>query len=271
MPKPSRRKPPRGNRLNASFAATGDAATVPVRYVKVVVGLFLLPVCCVLTATFFNALIEAFSSQAAGRPHFWMTSQFWFFSLGALCWFIVYSGSLLLPKWLTAYVYGHELTHALVVLLMGGRVTEFSVGRDGGHIVSSKINTWIALAPYFVPIYSVFTIIIYGLVSIFVDLEPHRDLAAGTLYFFLGATWCFHACFTISMIPKGQSDLHYGGTFFSLTVIYLMNLLLLSLLLILATPYVSFASFGRELLAQAQSFAVEVAWFFDALRRAYLR
>ena len=28
---------------------------------------------------------------------------------------------------------------------MGGRVSDFSVGRDGGYIVSSKINTWIAL------------------------------------------------------------------------------------------------------------------------------
>jgi hypothetical protein len=143
------------------------------------------------------------------------------------------------------------------------------VGRDGGHIVSSKINTWIALAPYFIPIYSVFVIAIYGVVAANVDLAPHRNLADGILYFFLGATWCFHACFTISMIPKGQSDLHYGGTFFSLTVIYLMNLLVLSLLLILATPYVSFASFGREILAQAASFAAEVALWVDIARRAW--
>ena len=265
MPKPSRRKPPRDNRLNASYAATGDAVTVPVRWVKFFVGLFLLPVCYVLTAAFFSALIDAFTSQIADRPHFWMTPQFWFFGLGLLCWLIVYFG---LPKWVTAYVFGHELTHALVVLLMGGRVSQFSVGRDGGHIVSSKINTWIALAPYFIPIYSVFVIAIYGVVAATMDLGPHRGLADGILYFLLGATWCFHACFTISMIPKGQSDLHYGGTFFSLTVIYLMNLLVISLLLILATPYVSFASFGRELLGQAATFASEAAKLLELLLRA---
>lgn len=268
MPKPSRRKTQRDNRLNASFAATGDAARVPVRWVKFFVGLFLLPVCYVLSAAFFSALVDAFTSQVAGHPHFWMTPQFIFFAFGLLAWLGVY---FLMPKWLSIYVFGHELTHAIAVKLMGGRVSAFSVGPDGGHVVSSKINTWIALAPYFVPIYSVFAITIYGLASIFVDLTPHRDLAAGLLSFSLGFTWCFHACFTLSMIPKGQSDLHYGGTFFSLTVIYLMNLLVLSVLLIVATPYVSFASFGRELLRQAQAFAVEVVWFFDALRIVYLR
>jgi hypothetical protein len=267
MPKSSRRKTQRDNRLNASFAATGDAVTVPVRWVKFVVGLFLLPVCYVITAAFFGALVDAFTTQVAGRPHFWQTPQFLLFGFGVLCWLGVY---FVMPKWLTIYVFGHELTHAIAVKLMGGRVSAFSVGPDGGHVVSSKINTWIALAPYFVPIYSVFAISIYGLASLFVDLGPHRDVASGLLYFSLGLTWCFHACFTLAMIPKGQSDLHYGGTFFSLTVIYLMNLFVLSVLLIFATPYVSFASFGRELLEQAQSFAADVALVADAARRAWL-
>jgi hypothetical protein len=262
MAKRARRtKPARGTRLNTSFAAPADATfVVPVRWVKFVVGLFLLPLCYILTAAFFSALI-----QAAGRPHFWVTPEFWFFSLGLICWLIVYFG---LPKWLTIYVFGHELTHALMVKIMGGRVSEFSVTRDGGYIVSSKINTWIALAPYFIPIYSVFVIIVYGIVSAFYDLQPHAELATGILYGLLGFTWGFHASFTLSMIPRGQTDLAYGGTFFSLTVIYLMNLLVLSLLLILATPYVSFASFGRELLAHAATFATEAAKFLELLLRA---
>ncbi|MFM8459316.1 MAG: hypothetical protein ACKOB0_10290, partial [Chthoniobacterales bacterium] len=145
---------------------------------------------------------------------------------------------------------------------------EFQVGSDGGYIVSSKINTWIALAPYFVPIYSVFVIIAYGIVSAFYDLQPHDDMATGILYGLLGLTWAFHATFTLSMIPRGQTDLAYGGTFFSLTIIYLMNLLVLSLLLVLATPYVSFASFGRELLAHAATFASEAAKLLEFVIRA---
>ena len=267
MAKRARRpKSARGTRLNTSFAAPADAtAGVPVRWVKFIVGIFLLPLCYILTAAFFSALIDAFTSQAAGRPHFWATPEFWFFNLGLVCWLIIYFG---LPKWLTVYVFGHELTHALMVKIMGGRVSDFSVGSDGGYIVSSKINTWIALAPYFVPIYSVFVILLYGVVSFFVDLQPHAELATGILYGLLGLTWCFHATFTLSMIPRGQTDLAYGGNFFSLTVIYLMNLLVLSLLLIVATPYVSFASFGRELLAHAATFASETAKFLELLLRA---
>jgi hypothetical protein len=267
MAKRARRpKPARGTRLNTSFAAPADATlVVPVRWVKFVIGLFLLPLCYILTAAFFSALIDAFTSQAAGRPHFWATVEFWFFSLGLVCWLIIYFG---LPKWLTVYVFGHELTHALMVKIMGGRVSEFRFGRDGGYIVSSKINTWIALAPYFIPIYSVFVILLYGIVSLFYDLQPHAELATGILYGLLGFTWAFHATFTLSMIPRGQTDLAYGGTFFSLTVIYLMNLLVLSLLLVLATRYVSFASFGRELLAHAATFASEAGRISEFLHRA---
>ena len=266
MAKRARRtKPARGTRLNTSFAASADETfVVPVRWVKFVVGLFLLPLCYILTAAFFSALVDAFTSQVAGRPHFWATPEFWFFGLGFVCWLIIYFG---LPKWLTVYVFGHELTHALMVKIMGGRVSEFSVTRDGGYIVSSKINTWIALAPYFIPIYSVFVIIVYGIVSAFYDLQPHAELATGILYGLVGLTWGFHVSFTLSMIPRGQTDLAYGGTFFSLTVIYLMNLLVLSLLLVLATPYVSFASFGRELLAHAATFASETAKFLELLLR----
>lgn len=266
MAKRRRPKPARGTRLNTSLAAPADATlVVPVRWVKFVVGLFLLPLCYILTAAFFSALLDVLLSQAPDRPHFWATPEFWFFGLGLVCWLIIYFG---LPKPLIIYVFGHELTHALMVKIMGGRVSEFRVGSDGGYIVSSKINTWIALAPYFVPIYSVAVILLYGLLSAFYDLQPYAELATGILYGLLGLTWAFHATFTLSMIPRGQTDLAYGGTFFSLTVIYLMNLVVLSLLLILATPYVSFRSFGRELLAHTATFASETARFFELLLRA---
>ncbi len=245
---------PRRERLNTSFAEA-EPVVVPVRWVKSVVGVFLLPPCYIVTASFFSALTHATEKNV------WFTPEFWFFGLGVLLWLIAYFG---LPRPLLVYVFGHELTHALVVLLMGGKVSRFSVTRDGGHIISSKINTWIALAPYFIPIYSVIVIGLYGLGSCFHDLEPYRSL----LYALLGVTWAFHATFTLSMIPRGQTDLTYGGTFFSLTVIYLMNLLLLSLLLIVATPYVSFRSFGGELQGHAAAFASHSAWVLEVLVRS---
>jgi hypothetical protein len=62
------------------------------------------------------------------------------------------------------------------------------------------------------------------------------------------------------MIPKNQTDLTDQGTFFSLVVIYLMNLLLLSVMLILASRQITFQSFGADLLTNLGSF---VTWLFD--------
>lgn len=53
------------------------------------------------------------------------------------------------------------------------------------------------------------------------------------------------------MIPKGQPDLHYGGTFFSVMVIYVMNLALLAAFLIVASPQLTWLGFAHELLEDA--------------------
>jgi len=59
------------------------------------------------------------------------------------------------------------------------------------------------------------------------------------------------------MLWKGQTDLVEHGTFFSMMVIYLINFSVLSLMLILASHEVTFASFGNELLQGAADFSDE--------------
>ncbi|MBA3386084.1 MAG: hypothetical protein H0T95_05615, partial [Chthoniobacterales bacterium] len=78
------------------------------------------------------------------------------------------------------------------------------------------------------------------------------------LYAVIGVTWAFHFTFTCWMIPKSQTDLTDNGTLFSLVFIYLMNLLLLSTMLVLASPQISFTGFGAEL-------GQNVSWLFDSL------
>jgi hypothetical protein len=145
---------------------------------------------------------------------------------------------------------------------MGGRVSRFRVSRDGGHVVTSKANFWIALAPYFFPIYSILAIAIYGALSLFLNVQPYGRL----LYAVIGATWAFHFTFTCWMIPKNQTDLSDQGTFFSLVVIYLMNLVLLSAMLILASPDIAFASFGADLVSNLANFAQWLMELFARLR-----
>ncbi len=86
-------------------------------------------------------------------------------------------------------------------------------------------------------------------------MQPYGRL----LYGLIGATWAFHFTFTCWMIPKKQTDLTDQGTFFSLVVIYLMNLLLLSVMLVLASAEITFADLGRDLLANIGDFAHWVA------------
>src|SRR6267142_4133165 len=224
-------------------SATVTPFMVPTRWVKFIFAIFLLPVCAILTQTFFTVFARATVTQ-----RLWAGEEFWFFSLGAVLWLIAFFG---LPRPMLVYVFGHELTHALWVLLMGGRVSRFRVGREGGHIVTDRNNFWIALAPYFFPLYSLIVIAGYGILGLFFNVQPYGRL----LYALIGVTWAFHFTFTCWMIPKKQTDLTDHGTFFSLVVIYLMNLLLLSVMLVLASARITFADLGADLLANVGNFA----------------
>ena len=246
--------------LYSSASARKSGRGVSVRSVKTIIAFFLLPLAYILTQTFFTSLSRETLDHA-----FWATPQFWFFSLGAVVWSLTFVGLRRYPAafdiFLYAYVFGHELTHAVWVWMMGGRVSKFNVSTDGGYIHTDTHNFWIALAPYFYPIYSFVLLAAYAVTALFTDVQPYDR------WFFalLGVTWAFHASFTLWMIPKGQSDLTRHGTFFSLTVIYLMNLILLSAMLIIASPHVSFVGFARELFHNAERFSVWLSGEVDHL------
>ncbi len=240
---------------NTRFRSGSAALTVPTRWVKFIFALFLLPICAVLTQTFFTAFARATVTQ-----RLWAAEEFWFFSLGAILWMIAFLG---LPRPIVLYVFGHELTHALWVWLMGGRVSRFRVSRDGGHIVTDRNNFLIALAPYFFPLYSILAIAIYGLLSLFYNVQPYGRL----LYAIIGVTWAFHFTFTCWMIPKKQTDLIDHGTFFSLVVIYLANLLLLSVMLVLAARQITFLDLGKDLLINISNFSHSVVSLLERFGR----
>src|SRR5437879_7448193 len=77
---------------------------------------------------------------------------------GAACWLAIY---LLLPKPMWIYVFGHELTHALWTWLLGGRVKKFKASSRGGHVVVSRSNFLVALAPYFFPLYAMLVVLLF--------------------------------------------------------------------------------------------------------------
>ena len=96
---------------------------------------------------------------------------------GAACWLVIF---LLLPKPMWIYVFGHELTHALWTWLFGGQVKKMKVTSDGGHVVISKTNFLIALAPYFFPLYAV--LVIVGVCHRPFDLGLARVISSGSIW-----------------------------------------------------------------------------------------
>ncbi len=162
--------------------------------------------------------------------------------------------------------------HLVFIYLCFGRVTEFQVGRDGGHVVTNRNNLLISLSPYFVPFYSLLVIAGFGIASLWVDLGTyhpeslfwgHIGFRWSWLFFGLvGLTWAFHLTFTGWMITKSQPDLRQNGLFLSLVVIYLGNVIVLSSLLILADHALTARGFGEAWWANALRFGHAVGALF---------
>ena len=215
------------------------------RLTRWLVGLVLLPLCWVTTWTFLSRF-----SRAAVEQGFWQTAEFWYFATGALVMIGWFWSGLLQSFFLYLYVLGHELTHAVFVVVFRGKVTEFHVSTAGGYITTDKTNLIIALSPYFVPFWAVVVAVVYGVLRMAVELKPGWDLA---FYAVMGVTWTFHMVWTLWMIPRDQPDLKENGTFLSLVVIYMANLLVLVALLCVAeeAPLRNTQEFAMEWLRYA--------------------
>ena len=205
----------------------------------------LLPLCWVTTWTFLSRF-----SQATIYQGFWQSTEFWYFATGALLmvgWFI---SGLLQSFFLYLYVLGHELTHAVFVVIYRGRVPDFHISVEGGYITTNKTNMVIALSPYFFPFWAVVSAALYAIVRYFSGISSEWDRA---FYALMGVTWTFHMIWTLWMIPRDQPDLKENGTFLSLVVIYLANLLVLIGLFCVAleSPLQNIHEFGMEWLRHA--------------------
>lgn len=185
-------------------------------------GLLLLPVATGLTRTLFFLLVESQMDPATGQTVMG-------FSAGAGVWVAVF---LLLPRPVRGYVLAHELSHAIAAWLSGGRVSRLRVGREGGSVQVSRVNLFVALAPYMIPFYSLLLLLGVAVAGLWVDLTPwHAALPP-----LLGATWSFHLTFTIASLALGQTDIHPYGPVGAYPVIYIGNLLFLLPALVWLAP-----------------------------------
>jgi hypothetical protein len=182
------------------------------KWIKLLVGVLLLPVCAGAATALYRV-----TRASIGADTVWVA-----LAAGGGCWLSIY---LLLPKPMWVYVFGHELTHAIWTWLMGGRVKKFKANADGGHVIVTKSNFLIALAPYFFPIYSV------GIASLFLLGNRIWNWQAFLPWFhlLLGASYAFHLTLTWHILKSSQTDITEQGYLFSSVVIFLGNVFVLLL------------------------------------------
>ena len=171
------------------------------------IAILLLPVCAGAAESLWRVL-----RASGGADTTWVP-----FLAGVACWVVIF---LLLPKPMWIYVFGHELTHALWTWLFGGRVRKFKATSSGGHVVISKTNFLIALAPYFFPLYAVIVVAVFTAGHLIWDWR-------GFLPWFhltVGAAYAFHVTLTAEILKTRQTDITSQGYLFSGVVIFLGNI-----------------------------------------------
>lgn len=185
------------------------------KLLKIIIGIVLLPVCIAGSMAFYNLLLSLRGVDQTGL----------IFSAGIALYTILYFSSI---KFNFLYVLGHETTHAVLALLCGGRIKSFRVSSKGGSVSTTKSNVVISLGPYFLPIYTMFFAIAFVVCGRFIN-AVYDYIAA--FIFLLGFSIAFHFLMTLDSLRVEQPDLVENGYLFSLTFIYLVNMIVLALLL----------------------------------------
>ncbi len=167
-----------------------------------------------LSISLFGILVHLGTNVSQKAVPFWV---------GAGCYFLF---QLIFFRPVRTYIFGHELTHAVAGILSGARLKKFKVASSGGSVVLTKTNIFITLAPYFIPIYTVFLIIVYWAGGKFWAFENYHSV----FLFLAGFSLSFHFGLTYFALSQGQSDLKQFGVFFSGVIIVLINCIVIVLL-----------------------------------------
>lgn len=206
------------------------------RIIRVLIGLFLLPCCAAVSRTVYFMLAAPGNYGETGGVTFLLA-----LGMGLFLWVLVF---VFLPAPVKSYVLAHELTHALWGHLFGATVLGMRVSKTGGNVKLSESNMFVALAPYFFPLYSILVICAYFLLSVFFDLQKYHLLFLAAAGFTLG----FHLFFTVSVLAVKQTDIENYGKIFSYALIYFMNALVIGLLIVAVLP-ASLVQFADRLAA----------------------
>ena len=156
----------------------------------------------------------------------------WHLDTATLVWpaFLSFLGGVLFftlaSKLLVLYVFGHELTHWFMAKLFWRETGDVRVATTGGSVAVQKPNIWIALAPYFIPFYTLLWLACFGIFRF--GYGPPNATVLCIVSTGVGITYAFHVVLTLHSLLREQSDLRQHGYLLSLSLILFFNLTLLA-------------------------------------------
>jgi hypothetical protein len=216
-----------------------NKGSVLVLFVKFIIGVLALPMMYGVTAAFYYNFMLIQELSASLR----------FFTWGIVSYIILH---LLFYKPTYLYVLGHESVHAGLAWIFGGKIKSFKVSEDGGSVGTDKSNVIIELGPYFIPIYAIVITIIYFVVASSYTVN-------GALFVFLiGFALAMHMISTIEVMKIRQPDIVKSGYLFSIVIVYILNIVVISFIFSLMFPTFSIGKFFLDLWEQSKYIYVAV-------------
>ncbi|MCX5679220.1 MAG: hypothetical protein NTZ95_00865 [Candidatus Omnitrophica bacterium] len=185
--------------------------------IKFVIGILAIPVAIGTTQAFYNNILLISELASSLNLFIW----------GIVAYVVLH---LLFYKPTFLYVLGHEAVHAGTSWIMGGKVKEFKVSKEGGAVTTDKTNVLVELSPYFVPIYAIVIAVIYFVVA------ASYNINGATFVFLIGFTLAFHIISTIEVMKIRQPDIVKSGYIFSIIFVYVLNIAVISFIFSLLFP-----------------------------------
>ena len=210
--------------------AEDDVPVVPIsgwpKILRIIIAVcVLLPLSVVMVFALLMQLYHA--APTVSTPAFWLSEPIWYTLLGACTFLAMMIARVFEPVLVYVYVLGHELTHAIAAKLCFGHVRDFKIDFDGGYVETDTDNLFIALAPYFVPLWMLFWLGALWVVNLCYPFETYLPW----FYAGFGFWWTFHLYWTIWVIPREQPDMLENGLELSMLITILMNILILIVVL----------------------------------------
>ena len=213
--------------------------SVPMLFIKLIIGILALPLTYGVTAAFYSNFILIKE----------LASSLNYFTWGIAGYVILH---LLFYKPTYLYILGHESVHAGLAWVFGGRIKSFKVSSEGGSVGTDKSNFVKELGPYFIPIYAIIITVVYFVVA------SSYSINGGLFVFLIGFTLAMHMISTIEVMKIRQPDIVKSGYLFSIVLVYILNIVVISFIFSLIFPTFSMGKFFLDLWGQSKYIYVAV-------------